>query len=103
MWFFTDHNPKSGSTIPLHVITKTNKQDLAYSPLLRNQILLSLLLFALEVRSGLRTLGGVLTAGSSVRMSGMMANLDGGVLVYGELRISSKNFRSYMIRVPRQK
>ena len=33
----------------------------------------------------------------------MMANLDGGVLVYGELRISSKNFRSYMIRVPRQR
>lgn len=58
------------------------------------------LCFAVDARSGLLTWVGELTAGSSFNMSGMIANLDGGVLVYGELRISSKNFRSYMMRVP---
>jgi len=37
--------------------------------------------------SGLLTFTGGLTGASSARMSGIMASLDGGVLVYGELRI----------------
>ena len=39
---------------------------------------------------GLLTFSGGLTGTSSATMSGMMANFDGGVLVYGELRILSK-------------
>ena len=40
------------------------------------------------------TLGGAQTAESSFRISGMIAKRAGGVLLYGEFRISSKNFRS---------
>ena len=45
------------------------------------------LCFASTAGSGLLTFTGGLTGTSSARMSGIMASLDGGVLVYGELRI----------------